>query len=82
MTWKVLSHTQDGINIKLDFSEPGEISSSSLGRDELKIELLDIKLFKSMVTGESMQYDQFEGMPEISFKMPPIVSDMGTIENL
>jgi hypothetical protein len=70
------------MSIKLEFSEPGEVSSTSSGRDRLIIELKDIRLFKSVLTGETMQLDQFSGKPELSFEMPPIVSNIETIESI
>ena len=62
-SWKVISHSGQEMKIQFEFSSPGEISSSSLGRDKMVIELLDIRLFKSIVSGETVKLQSFEGKP-------------------
>lgn len=78
----MLSHNETELNIMLEFSEPGEVSTSSLGKDQLVIELKDLRLLRSLISGETMSIDQFEGMPELTFEMPPIMKNLDTVESL
>ena len=47
----------------LKFQNPDEVSSTSLGRDRLIIELKDLRVFKSQITGEYMDHSSFKGLP-------------------
>ena len=78
----MLSHNETELDIMLGFSEPGEVSTSSSGRDLLVIELKDLRLLRSLISGEIMSIDQFEGMPELTFEMPPIMTNLETVESL
>ena len=46
------------------------------------IELLDIRIFKSKDSLKSISLDSFEGSPQISFDLPPITTDLGTVESI
>ena len=63
MTWRVLSHTATDINFQMEFSDPGSVSASSVGKDVITIELKDIRIFKSKATSKSISLDSFEGKP-------------------
>lgn len=63
LDWEVTEHSAEGMNIMLKFQNPDEVSSTSLGRDRLIIELKDLRVFKSQITGEYMDHSSFKGLP-------------------
>ena len=63
LDWEVTEHSAEGIKMMMQFQNPDEVSSTSLGRDRLIIVLKDIRVFKSQITGEYMDHRSFEGIP-------------------
>jgi hypothetical protein len=47
----------------MEFSDPGSVSASSVGKDVLTIDLKDIRIFKSKASSKSISLDSFEGRP-------------------
>ena len=59
--WKVVNHTAREIDIKMSFSDPSSISSTTKGKDKLKINILDLNIFKSQASGKGIDIYSFEG---------------------
>lgn len=72
-----MSHSAEEITIMLEFPDPADVSATSNGRDQLIIDVKDMKIFKSKLTGEVMSLESFEGRPQLSFSLPPITTDVG-----
>ena len=66
----------------MKFQKPDEVSSTSLGRDRLIIELKDVRVFKSQITGEPMDHSSFEGLPQVEVVLSPLLLDEELAENL
>jgi hypothetical protein len=47
-TWRMEDHNTDGMEIKLDFENPERISTSSYGQDQIKINVKDYTMFRSV----------------------------------
>ena len=78
--WKVVNHTAREIDIKMSFSDPSSISSTAKGKDKLKINILDLKIFKSKSSGKGIDINSFEGKPEFTLLLPPMIVNEQIVE--
>lgn len=77
----VEEHNPTIIDIQIQFENPNEISSSPWGQDTIIVDILELSVFKSALTGTEMDTSMLEKDAVVK-SIPPLIIDIDQVRQL
>lgn len=69
--------------MKVDFDKSNYVSSTNLGRDILKLRILNLDVFRSEATMKPIPASSFSnGQPVLAIDLPPMISDQAQADDI